>query len=369
MSAKRINGDRFNGAWTLAIVLAAILLHAAAANAQVVVRDVIIDTVRSGTVLDSTATVSRDRRYVTVGMGLQNSGHTLRPAEGVAAAHFADWGMRIENGAAMLAMFVAIDRGRRIQKIIIPNKDPDAVTLGPEESVKKLAETLKIGDSVKFNYTIYGNRIFGSNISLLKRMPTKSGAAAFTFIRSRMVRVGKQNIMTVTANAGVTPCTFRVPEEIDANERSRPLAKVTDALKNFRRGDLLDLEYKTVNYQFVLTGVKAARKLGHGEIVKILSRRSKGYEHLGAKIKTDKRTLRLTDPEPVIKLKLRNVSNPTPDPPVQTALRTFKPGDYVMFRYRRQRGVYWLDGIYPTSRHESKPESESKSSTRAKGAK
>jgi len=35
---------------------------------------------------------------------------------------------------------------------------------------------------------------------------------------------------------------------------------------------------------------------------------------------------------------------------VQTALKTLKPEDFVLFKYRRQRGVYWLDGIYPASR-------------------
>ena len=40
-------------------------------------------------------------------------------------------------------------------------------------------------------------------------------------------------------------------------------------------------------------------------------------------------------------------------------LATLEPGDYVMFKYRRQRGVYWLDEIYPASRPEPESESES----------
>jgi len=365
MDAKRMNGYRLNGTWAICLVLAGMLLHSAVAGAQparpVVARDITTDTVSSGTVLDATGTVSADRRYVTVGMGASSSGHTLIPAKGVTLAFFTRWGTRVEGGTATLTMFVATDRSRRVQEIIIPNEKPDAIALAPGQSVKKLAETLKIGDTVKFNYLIFGNRIFGSDISLFKRMPTTSGEAGFTFIGSKMVRAGKQKIMTVTANAGVIPCTFRVPEEIDAKGRSIPLAKVADTLKNFCRSDLLDLEYKTVNYQFVLTGVRAARKTGQGEIVKVLSRRSKGYEHLGASIKTAKRTLTLTDPEPVIKLNLKGVSNPSPDPPVQTALKTLKPGDYVVFNYRRQRGVYWLDGIYPASRPEFESSTDSAS--------
>ncbi|MDP6634601.1 MAG: hypothetical protein QGG42_06870 [Phycisphaerae bacterium] len=363
MSAKCTNRRRLGGAWAVAIVLVGVILQAGAVDAQTVARDVTTDTVTSGTVLDASATVSSDMRYVTVGMGAQNSKHTLIPARGLAAAFFTAWGTHVENGTASLTMSVAIDKARRVQKIIIPNKDPKSVVIAPDDQVKKLAETLKIGDAVKFNFMILDKRIYAANVSMVKPVSAESGAAPFTFIGTKSVRVGKQNIMTVTANAGVTPCTFRVPEEIDAKGRSRPVARVADALKKFCRGDLLDLEYKTVNYQFVLTGVKAARKSSQGEIVRVLNGRIRGYEHMGVRIKTDKRTLTLTDPEPVIKLKLKNVSNPSPDPPVQTALKTLKPGDYVMFTYRRQRGVYWLDGIYPASRPDTK------SPTQAKGIK
>jgi len=126
---------------------------------------------------------------------------------------------------------------------------------------------------------------------------------------------------------------------------------VTDALKQFCRSDLLELEYKTVNFQFVLSGVKAARRSGQGMLTRISHRKIKGYKHMAALIKTSKRTMTLTDPEAVIKLELKNVANPPPDPPVQTTLQSLKPGDQVMFKYRRQRGIYWLDEIYPVSRN------------------
>ncbi|MDP6634600.1 MAG: hypothetical protein QGG42_06865 [Phycisphaerae bacterium] len=335
MSAKRTNRYRLNPVPSIAVLSVAIILHAVAAAGGIGTRTVI--------------TGSGGKR-TTVGMGTIPNAPTPKPIRGVATAYFAKWGTHVENGTASLTMSVAIDEARRVQKVIIPNKDPKSVVIAPDSQVKKLAETLKIGDAVKFNFMILNNRIYAANVLMVKPVSTESGAAPFTFIGTKSVRVGKQNIMTVTANAGVIPCTFRVPEEVDSKGRSRPLSKVADQLKKFCRSDLLELEYKTVNYQFVLTGVKAARRTDQGVIVKITSGKIKGYKHMVAKIKTARRTLTLTDPEAVIELKLKNVANPTPDPPVQTTLKTLKPNDYVMFKYRRQRGVYWLDEIYPASR-------------------
>ena len=258
----------------------------------------------------------------------------------------------------MLTMYVAIDGSRRVQKIILPNGTPNAARMDPGPVVKKLAETLRIGDAVNFHYMIVGNKIYATGLRLVKAVG--AGKAPFTLIGSKLVRSGRQKIMTVTANAGVIPCTFRVPEEIDDQDRSRPLSKVSNALKQFCRSDLVELEYKTVNYQFVVTGVKAARKSGLGVIVKILDRNIKGYKHMVAMIKTSKRTITLVDPEAIIKLNLKNVANPTPDPQVQTTLKALAPGDYVMFKYRRQRAVYWLDEIYAANRPADKPAPEPK---------
>ena len=357
MTANSTDRCRLGGVRAVVTFTVAVILHTAA-SAQVA-RDVKTDTVTSGTSLTASGTIDASKRYVTIGMGVMSTSSDLQKVQDVTAAYFTGWGMIVQNGISMRTMFVSIDQAQRVQKIIIPNKDAGAASLSPDQSVKKLAETLKIGDAVKFNYTIYGNQIFGDKISLFKRLDKTAGAGSFVFIGSKLVRAGKQNIMTVTANAGVIPCDFRVPEEVDEKGRSRPLAKVANALKTFCRSDLIELEYKTVNYEFVLTGVKAARKSDQGTLVKVLDGKIKGYKHMGAMIETSKRTLTLTDPEPVIELKLKNVANPSPDPPVQTALKTLRQGDYVMFTYRRQRGVYWLEGIYPTSRPEPKSESQS----------
>jgi hypothetical protein len=259
--------------------------------------------------------------------------------------------MHVENGAAMLAMFVAMDEARRVEKkIIIRNTDPAATGPSPDESVKKLAGTLRIGDAVKFNHVLFGGRFYGDDISPIERPPATGGAAPFVFIRSRLARAGKRSRMTVTANAGAIPCTFKVPEEIDLQGRSKPIARVAGALANFRRGDLLELDYKTKDYKFVLTGVKAAECMGHGVLRRISCTRLNGYKHMIATIKMPKRTIKLVDPEAVIELNLKGTPDAAPDPPVQTALKTLKPRDFVIFKYRRQRGVYWLDGIYPASR-------------------
>jgi hypothetical protein len=361
MTATCTNTYRLNGV-RAAVALTVVLILHASASAQVrpgrrgrVVRDPIIGSVRSGTSLTAMGTIGPGMKNVTIGMGVMKTGADLQKVQGVTGAYFTGWGELVEDGVAMRTMYVTIDQARHVQKIVIPNTEPDATSISPDPSVKKLAETLKIGDAVKFNFEIIGERIYGTKISLLKRLSTKNGPAPFVYISKKHVSTGTPKSMTVTVNAGVIPCTFRVPEEIDDKGRSRPSTKVTDALKTFCRGDLLDLEYKVVNYEFVLTGVKAARRSSQGKIVKVVSGKLKGYQHMGAKIETAKRTMTYTDPEPVIELKLKNVKTTTPDPPVQTALKTLKAGDYVIYHYRRQRGVYWLDGIYATSPPASQP--------------
>ena len=330
------------------ILIVATGLHSAA-SAQGLARDVTTDTVTSGTVLDVEATVEAERKRVL--KQIRTSLSDVNQVRGQSVGRFRRWGTHVESGAAMLAMFVATDEPRQVEKkIIIPNMNPAASRPSPDESVKKLADTLKVGDAVKFNHIIFGDHIYGADISLIKHPPTEGGAAPFVFIGSRLVRTGKGNTMTVTANAGVIPCTFRVPEEIDLKGRSKPIAKVAGALKNFRRGDLLELEYKTVDYKFILTGVKPAECMGQGVLRRISHAKFNGYKHMIATIKMPKRTIKLVDPEAVIELNLKGAPDPAPDPPVQTALKTLKPEDFVIFKYRRQRGVYWLDGIYPASR-------------------
>jgi hypothetical protein len=346
MSPNRTNRYRLNKPQTVAVLAVAVILHSVA----------VYGGVRTGTVVSGSGSGTGKRTVVGMGRSLPPP----EPVRGSATAYFAGWGTHIENGTARLTMSVAIDEARRVQRIILPNTDPDAATLDPGKSIKKLAETLKIGDAVGFYYMMVYNRIYATGVTLVKPLPSEPGAAPFTLIGSKIVRSGKQNVMILTANAGVIPCTFRVAEEIDDKGQPRPSRKVTDALKQFCRSDLLELEYKTVNFQFVLTGIKAARRSGEGVLTKITDRKFEGYKHMVAKIKTSKRTLTLTDPEAVIELELKNVASPPPDPPVQTALKSLGPDDYVMFKYRRQRGVYWLDEIYPASQPTTRPSDAAK---------
>ena len=346
MSPNRTNRYRLNRVQAVAVLAVAVILHSVA----------VYGGVRTGTVVSGSGVGTRKRTVVGMGRSLPPP----KPVRGSATAYFVGWGTHVENGTAMLTMSVTIDEARRAQRIILPNTDPDGATLNPGKSVKTLAETLRIGDAVGFYYMMVYNRIYATGVTLVKPLPSEPGAAPFTLIGSKTVRSGRQNVMIFTANAGVIPCTFRVAEEIDDKGQSRPSRKVTDALKQFCRSDLLELEYKTVNFQFVLTGVKAARCSGQGVLTKITDRRLKGYKHMVARIKTSKRTLTLTDPEAVIELNLKNVANPSPDPPVQTALKSLEPDDYVKFKYRRQRGVYWLDEITPSSRPAAKPSTPAK---------
>ncbi|MBC8374121.1 MAG: hypothetical protein H8E53_11040 [Planctomycetes bacterium] len=337
MSPNCTNRCRLKAARSVVIVAAAVILQTVAVYGGV-------KTVIGG---------RRGRGPRTV-IGMGRSTPQPQPVRGTASAYFAGWGTLTENGTTRRTISVAIDDARRVQKMILANENPDGA-YDPGKHVKKLSETLKIGDAVGFHFLIANERVYAAGITLNKPLPGGSGAAPFTLIGSKTVRSGRQSAMFLTANAGVIPCTFRVADEVDENGKSRPSRKVTEALKQFCRGDLLELEYKTVNFQFVVTGVKAAIRSGQGMLTKITSRKLKGYKHMVTLIKTSKRTMTLTDPQAVIELNLKNVANPTPDPPVQTMLKALTPGDYVMFKYRRQRGVYWLEEIYPTSRPTTRP--------------
>ena len=304
MSASRTDRYHLNMTPLGVILVVAAGLHSVA-SAQVV-QDVRIGTVTSGTVLDVDATVNARRNAVL--MGIRTSISDVNLTRGQSIANFIRWGMHVENGAAMLAMFVAMDEARRVEKkIIIRNTDPAATGPSPDESVKKLAGTLRIGDAVKFNHVLFGGRFYGDDISPIERPPATGGAAPFVFIRSRLARAGKRSRMTVTANAGAIPCTFKVPEEIDLQGRSKPIARVAGALANFRRGDLLELDYKTKDYKFVLTGVKAAECMGHGVLRRISCTRLNGYKHMIATIKMPKRTIKLVDPEAVINARAKSL--------------------------------------------------------------
>jgi hypothetical protein len=325
------------------ILVVAAGLHSVA-SAQVV-QDVRIGTVTSGTVLDVDATVNARRNAVL--MGIRTSISDVNLTRGQSIANFIRWGINVENGAPMLAMFVAMDEAWGVEKeILIRNTNPAAAGPSPNESVKQLAEKLKIGDSVKFKHVIFDDHYFGDDITLIEHPPATGGVAPFVFIGSRFARTGKQRRMTVTANAGTISCTFRVPQETDRQGRSKPLTRIASVLASFRRGDLVDLDYKTEDYKFILTGIKPAECMGHGVIRRISYTKFNGYKHMVATIKMPKRTVKLVDPEAVIELDLKE----SPDRPVQTALKTLKPDDFVIFKYRRQRGVYWLNGIYPASR-------------------
>ncbi|MCP4374717.1 MAG: hypothetical protein GY794_00845 [bacterium] len=345
MSTKCTNRYRLYG--VLAVVLLfAVTLHSTA-TAQVV-QDVKTSTVTSGTVLDTSGTISANRGNATVGIGLGVSPPQPQAVRGTASAYFAGWGTYTNGGTSWITMSVAIDKARHVQKLILPNEKPNGLC-NPGKEVKTLSKTLKIGDAVGFHYLKLPGRIYAAKIKLVKPLPKGSGAAPFTLIRSKTSRSTSQKTMLLTANAGVIPCTFRVAEEIGEDGEIRPSRKVTDALKKFCRSDLLELEYKTVDFKFILTGVKAAVRSGEGTLTKITSKKIKGYQHLATLIKTSKRTMTLIDPEAVIKLNLKNVSDATPDPPVQTALKNLAPGDRVKFRYRRQKGTYWLEEIYQIS--------------------
>jgi len=330
-----------------AILIVAASLHLTALGQ--VARDVQTSTVTSGTVLDAEATVNARRNAVL--MTIRASISDVNLVKGQDIARFHRWGIHVENGAAMLAMFVAADKPRRVKKIVIPNMGAAAGRPSPDKEIRKLAGAMRIGDTVRFNYLLFGDNSYLTDMSLAKDPPAGNACKPFVYTGSKLVRrSGGRRVMTVTAKAGDIPCTFTVPQETDLNGRSRPLAKVADALKSFIRGDLLELEYKTVGYEFVLTGVKPAECVDHGVIRVISHTRRNGYKHMVAAIRTPKRIIRLIDPEAIIELNLRGAPSASPDPQVQTTLKTLRPKDFVMFKYSRQRGVCRLDGIYPASR-------------------
>jgi len=229
--------------------------------------------------------------------------------------------------------------------MIVPNMSVNDAAINPPPSIAKLAKTLRVGDAVEFNYLIINDKIYAAPITLLKPLSRKSGTAPFTFIRSYTKRVGRNKFRYVIANAGVIPCTFRVAEGVSLKGRPEPDRKVTDALKGFCLGDKVELDYETMDYQFVLKGIRQCTLSGRGELTKITHRRFRGRKHVVAVIRTPKRTLKLTDPEPIIPPKGNAPTAMSLDSPVQAALKKLQPGDHVTFKYRRKGGIYWLDQV------------------------
>jgi len=284
---------------------------------------------------------------------------------GSSSAYFAGWGPYVENGKPTLAISVTIDGARRTQKMIVPNMKIDDISINPPPGIAKLAKTLRIGDAVRFNYLIINDKVYAAPITLYKPLPRKPGAAPFTFIRSYTKRVGKNKFTYVIANAGVIPCTFRVAEGVSAAGKPEPSRKVTAALKKFCLGDKVELDYETLDYKFILKGISPCTMTTTGELTKITHRRFRGRKHTVAVIRTPKRTLTLTDTEPIITPKGNVTASTSLDSPIQTALKKLTPGDFVTFKYRRKGGIYWLDQIadqneatpvasrvkHPTNRH------------------
>jgi len=137
MSPKRTKRYRLNRArsagpaWvalSACIVAVAVILHTVAASGGV--KTVIRGTGRGRTV---------------VGMG--RSTPQLKPVRGSGVAYFAGWGTHTENGTTRRTISVAIDDARRVQRMILANENPGG-SYNPGKHVKKLSETLKIGDAV-----------------------------------------------------------------------------------------------------------------------------------------------------------------------------------------------------------------------------
>ena len=241
---------------------------------------------------------------------------------------------------------------RKTTTLIVPNKGAKDRKINPRADVAKLAGRLKIGDTVRFGYSSLAGRMTVTKLSITRFAGRPDAEPKpFIFVSSRKLRTTKQSCLAVTARRDTTSWTFLadLPEEKDSKgevgadaAESGAARALAEKAGRFRPGDLVSLEYKTVDYRFILTDIRARRMSGRGRLVRLGKRNIEGTVHDMALIATA--GLPLSAVVPTVK---GDDGRPAGDPKVTGAMKDLKLKQPVEFKYRREGGIIWLDEIAP----------------------
>ena len=239
----------------------------------------------------------------------------------------------------------------------VPNSSPTSKTATPISSVASLANRLKLGDTVKINYSTLGKQTWMTSVARAggpSKPGSKSAGAdqtaseAFVFVASRKMRTSAGMRVAVLARKGSNMWTFSVPDEPgDTKAKPQPYSRSTDTsgsaskepaslagqTATFSAGDVVALGYKTVNYKFVLESIAPYKMSATGRLTRVGKRSVRGVMHDAAFVRTTaNQSLALVVPV-------------TGAATLASTLKTLKTGRNVDITYRKQKGVMWLDEI------------------------
>ena len=246
----------------------------------------------------------------------------------------------------------------------VPNTSSTSKTATPVASVARMANTLKLGDPVKINYSTLGRQTWMTSVtrsggsSNSKRGSTgadQTASDAFVFVASRKVRTSAGMGVTVLARKGSNMWTFSLsPEPADTKTKPEPYSRSTETSDSeskqpgslseqvaaFSPGDIVALGYKTVNYRFVLESIRPYQMSDTGRLVRVGKRSVRGVIHDAAFVKT-------TSNQSLVLIvgTTTGTGSKTNAAALAETLKTLKIGQPVDISYRKQKGVLWLDEI------------------------
>jgi hypothetical protein len=292
---------------------------------------------------------------------------------------FVGWGSRGSGKRRTLTIQI-VPKGKPSKvSITVPNTSSKSADISPVKCVANLADSLKIGDSVKVGYSSLGGRTWVTSLSKIKSSSTgtssrnssersksrnssrskgsSTGTAnqdasnAFIFIRFKKRRTSSGIHAAITARRGSLVWTFYLPPETtsskskstsESSDDSQPdkPATLSEQASVFKAGDKVVLGYKTLKYHFVLENIIAYQMFAYGSLVKVSTRNIRGTEHDMAIVKTAEGSLSL-----VVPLTTNNGGGKD----MSTLLKAINVGQPVEIKYRRQGGILWLDRIVPST--------------------
>ena len=285
-----------------------------------------------------------------------------KPVNGSCEGAFVGWGAG-SNGKSQTVSIQIVPKGKSSKiSLNVPNSSPKSTKASPVDYVARIAGDLKIGDTVKIGYSSLGGRTWMTSVTR-SGGPSKSRSGssrkdltapeAFVFVGSRKVQTTAGVRMTVLARKNSNMWTFSTPTEaVDAKSKSHSRSTETsdpesrnplslaEQIAAYSPGDIVAMEYKTVNYRFVLESIAPFQMSATGSLTRVGKRSVRGVIHDAAFVRTStKQSLALLVPATA------STGSKTDAAALAATLKTLKTGQPVDISYRKQGGVLWLDKI------------------------
>lgn len=274
-------------------------------------------------------------------------GGSLKPVQVSAAARFISWGATSTSEGPALTMTVA-QEGKKagVVTITVPNQKSKTKsrTLNPPAPVRKLADTLKVGDPVKVSYDQLGSRrtYKSAAASGVSSSGGDEAGITFEFLSMRKVRHDGQYHDAVTVGKGKVVWTFllpNVPADADAKAtQTNPDPDLIAKVRKYRRGDEVTISHTPYKYAFLIEDIETVRRTGEGVVTANREVRSSTPCRM-IQVLADGKSLTMFLP-----LKAAE-GEAYPASDLLAAAEGVKSKQKVAFTYRREGGRYLLDEI------------------------